>query len=178
MERHYISAVKPAALILRSQTSSLSAGASTASSFLVDMNRLVEKFIEVRIGRYLESGLRLEPQKTRWLDVDRVVSYRPDLVVSRDGHSIAVADVKYKAIGDWTDVGNSDIYQVHTYAEALGLERAVLVSCIAGRPENVRSTVRVSRTGVEVVLWPIDLSVPVPEIDAQLLELALYLGAS
>jgi len=36
----------------------------------------------------------------------------------------------------------------------------------------------VSRTGVEVVLWPIDLSVPIPEIDAQLLELALYLGDS
>ena len=178
MERHYISAVKPAALILRNQTSVLAAGGSTASSFLVDMNRLVEKFIEVRVGRYLDSGLRLEPQRTRWLDVDRVVSYRPDLVVSRDGQPIAVADVKYKAIEDWADVGNSDIYQVHTYAQALGLERAVLVSCIAGRPENVRSTVRVSRTGVDVVLWPIDLSVPVPEIEAQLFELALSLGDS
>lgn len=178
MERHYISAVKPAGLILRNQTSVLAAGGSTASSFLVDMNRLVEKFIEVRVGRYLESGLRLEPQKNRWLDVDRVVSYRPDLVVSRDGRPIAVADVKYKAIGEWADVGNSDIYQVHTYAQALGLERAVIVSCIAGRPESVRSTVRVSRTGVDVVLWPIDLSVPVPEVDAQLLELALYLGDS
>jgi len=178
MERHYISAVKPAALILRNQSTALSSGVSTASAFLVDMNRLVEKFIEDRVGRYLESGLRLEPQKTRWLDDGRVVSYRPDLVVAREGHPIAVADVKYKAVDDWSEVGNADFYQVHTYAQALGLDRAVLVTCTAEGPSNPRDTVVVSRTGVEVVLWPIDLSVPIPEINAQLLELALYLGDS
>jgi 5-methylcytosine-specific restriction enzyme subunit McrC len=140
------------------------------------MNRLVEKFIEDRIGRYLDAGLRLEPQKVRWLDVDRVVSYRPDLVVARDGHPIAVADVKYKAVDEWSEVENADIYQVHTYAQALGLDRAVLVTCTAGRPSNPRGTVVIGGTGVEIVLWPIDLSVPIPEINAQLLELALYLG--
>jgi 5-methylcytosine-specific restriction enzyme subunit McrC len=176
MERHYISAVKPAALILRNHTTALSSGGSAASSFLVDMNRLVEKFIEDRIGRYLDAGLRLEPQKVRWLDVDRVVSYRPDLVVARDGHPIAVADVKYKAVDEWSEVENADIYQVHTYAQALGLDRAVLVTCTAGRPSNPRGTVVIGGTGVEIVLWPIDLSVPIPEINAQLLELALYLG--
>jgi 5-methylcytosine-specific restriction enzyme subunit McrC len=178
MEQHYISAVKPAALILRNQTTALSSGTSKASAFLVDMNRLVEKFIEVRIGRYLESGLQLEPQKTRWLDAGRVISYRPDLVVAREGHPIAVADVKYKAIDDWTEVGNADIYQVHTYAQALGLDRAVLVTCTAERPEKPSSTVTISRTGVEIVLWPIDLSVPIADIEAQLLELAVFLSDS
>ena len=178
MEQHYISAVKPAALILRNQTTALSSGTSKASAFLVDMNRLVEKFIEIRIKRYLESGLQLELQKSRWLDAGRVVSYRPDLVVAREGHPIAVADVKYKAIDDWTEVGNADIYQVHTYAQALGLDRAVLVTCTAERPEEPSSKVTISRTGVEIVLWPIDLSVPIADIEAQLLELALFLSDS
>ena len=175
METHYAPAVRPAALIVENLTATLAAGRSTGPSFMVDMNRLVEKFIEVRIGRYLDSGSGLESQAARWLDVEESISYRPDLVVTRNGAPVAVADVKYKALSELKDIDNADLYQAHTYAQALGLDKAMIICCIAdGRPLP-RQRTTISRTGIEIELWAIDLSVPVLELESQLLELAHFL---
>lgn len=108
----------------------MSAGSTRAFSFLLDMNRLFERFVE----RLVESAIdhkrtRVETQVVYssiiWnADADRGYSrVIPDLVVKGkevSGRQLAI-DAKYK-LYDVKKIDQADIYQTFLYAYALGSE--------------------------------------------------------
>ncbi len=158
LEQHYEFAVRTAALLLRGQSPADRVGSNTLGQFVVDMNELVERFIIERIRRSLPRSLIASPQHQMHLDTVGKQPVRPDLVISDAGGPLLVLDVKYKAVESIDSVATSDLYQLHTYAQLLGLRRAVILSCVASddyAPSPQSLTVR--NTDIEIELWPIDL---------------------
>lgn len=103
-------------------------------AFLLDMNRLFERFLERELARRMPPLFRIRRQTQdhgafRWEDNPRhrrAPEIRPDLVFMRGQRTIAVADAKYKDY-DSRPVSTSDLFQVTTYAYACGAEDAVPV---------------------------------------------------
>jgi len=176
LERHFETPVRLAALIIRNLAINHRGQGQQGTTFLIEMHALVEKFIEVRLRRFLPPGYSLHAQDKRWLDVDAKIQLRPDIVIRKDKADVAVADIKYKSVDEIQKINNADLYQVHTYASVLGLPRATIISCIAGKPPtNGNLAGQVRRTGISINLVPIDLSVPINEIDSQLRTVCLQL---
>jgi 5-methylcytosine-specific restriction enzyme subunit McrC len=173
LERHYEAAVRPAAMILRNTTLVDRPGTQTATSFLVDMNELVETFIGDRLTKFLDGRLEVEGQKPRYLDTAGRISVKPDLVFRQGREAVFVADVKYKVFDELTGASTADIYQLHTYAQIEGLTSGALISCVAaGRQSSVTDRISIRSSGITVHLWPINLRGTLSEIEADLLRLA------
>jgi 5-methylcytosine-specific restriction enzyme subunit McrC len=105
-------------------------GTHPFASFMVDMPRLFESFLTVRLRAMLPAhGLRVVAQRYDYLDEERTVGIRPDvLVYSRAGSvPLLVLDAKYRRPDD-PDVGlNRDLYQVSAYLDRYSLSQGVLV---------------------------------------------------
>ena len=120
------------ALALRGLTLNEQAGTHPYASFLVDMPRLFESFLTQRLSRLLPLyGLRVVAQKHDYLDEERRVGIRPDVLVypRRGGEPVLVLDAKYRRPGGSEgDSGlNSDLYQVSAYLDRYRLKEGVLV---------------------------------------------------
>lgn len=102
-------------------------GQATASTFLLDMNRVFERFLEDSLRAELEGRLVIDGQAADHLDLGRNVPIRPDLLF-RDpsGHVTYVADAKYKITSDGF-ARASDYYQLHAYCTRYGLPEGVLI---------------------------------------------------
>lgn len=169
LEQHYESAVRTAALLLRGRSPADRSGSHTLGQFLVDMNELVETFITERIRRGLPGGLTASAQHQLILDTAQSRVVRPDLVISDADGPMLVLDVKYKALESITSVSTDDLYQLHTYAQLLDLKRAVILSCVATDDElPAPESLTVSKTGIEVELWPIDLQGSAKDLNGQI----------
>lgn len=105
-------------------------GTANASAFLIDMNKVFETFIEVRLRQYLSGILNVHGQRTLTLDVGGSVAIRPDLVFSRptDARDTYVADTKYKLTANGYG-READYYQLLAYSTALGLDEGLLIYC-------------------------------------------------
>lgn len=101
-------------------------------AFLLDMNRVFERFIERDLTRRMNPPFRVASQSRdleafRWQSNPRgrrAPVIRPDLVLFQGGRTMAVADAKYKDY-DRQAVSTSDLFQVTTYAYACGASEAV-----------------------------------------------------
>jgi 5-methylcytosine-specific restriction endonuclease McrBC regulatory subunit McrC len=107
------------ALFLATSSISESTGNFPFKGFLLDMNKLFEKFVEqafVSVGSRL--GLDIHAQRPEPLaDGKFVPIIQPDIVVSSSGSIKAIVDAKYKRDGSGPQ--NSDIFQVIAYGTAL-----------------------------------------------------------
>jgi len=120
LNQHYLPALRLAKLILENSTVNLQQTGDTAfSSFLVDMNRLFEKFLllylRTKLKDYVVKGAsRLGGPYA--LDEKREWRRNPDIVIKRRGKPILVMDAKYKilGIGDKEDI-DADVDQVLIY---------------------------------------------------------------
>ena len=105
-------------------------GTTRGTSFLIDMNALFERFVEVVFRRALE-GRRVSveaqlPMRSVLWDVGKNAPYgtvRPDLVIRRDDGRVLAVDAKYKTY-DVHDVSSADLYQLMIYALATCRPRA------------------------------------------------------
>lgn len=156
LDRHFEQAARLAALILRNMTITEAAGATRSPTFLVNMNALVEKYVEVRLREALRGVLAVTAQLSTTLDMEGRVRIRPDLLLIRHGTPVLVADVKYKAVESVADVARADLYQVTSYATALGLESAALITC--GVAPDLPEQITVRESGVRIRVLPLDLS--------------------
>ena len=156
LDRHFEQAARLAALILRNMTITESAGATRSPTFLVNMNALVEKYVEIRLRDALHGVLDVTAQLSTTLDMEGRVAMRPDLLLSRRGNPVLVADVKYKAVESLAEVSRADLYQVTSYATALGLHSAALITC--GTEPALPEQVTVRESGVRIRVLPLDLS--------------------
>ena len=173
MNQHFAPAVRLAALLCQRHSLADRTGTTSAGTFLVDMNKLVEKFIEVRLQATLRTRLIVNGQERLWLDEDRRVRVKPDLVFEEDGDVKFVADVKYKIIEEVSGSDTSDLFQLHTYAEILGLKSGALITCTTS-DENLKRTdvITVRHSGVKLHVWPIDLRQDIDEITKEIDRLA------
>lgn len=94
-------------------------------TFLIDMNRLFERFVALSVARRLPAGIRLGQQYPVALAADGRVPMSVDLVLTRDGAPFLVADTKYKRL----DHGQqpADVYQMLAYCVATGVPVAALI---------------------------------------------------
>jgi 5-methylcytosine-specific restriction enzyme subunit McrC len=156
LNTHYQPALRLARLLLANLTLVDQQGMTTASSFVVDMNDLFERFVTERLRRALRGRLEVLPQVTVALAEGRRVSMRPDLLFRRRGRAVFVGDIKYKVIADARAL-NADYYQLLAYTTALDLPEGVLIYCLAdgGLPER---SVTVRHAGKVLHTRAIDLT--------------------
>jgi 5-methylcytosine-specific restriction enzyme subunit McrC len=94
--------------------------------FLLDLNKLFEKFVEqafVTVAKKMDVEIR--PQKAERLsDAQFAPMIQPDIAVAYNGRTAAIIDAKYKR--DAYGPQNSDIYQVLAYGTALRCDETYL----------------------------------------------------
>jgi 5-methylcytosine-specific restriction enzyme subunit McrC len=171
---HYQPALRLARLLLENLTLADQRGQHSASSFIVDMNRLFENFVTQRLRRALRGHLEVRSQSNRHLDTHQQVPIRPDLVFRKQGHEVYVADIKYKLTDD-ARARTSDYYQLLAYTTALDLPEGVLIYCLAdgGVPER---TITVRHAGKLLHTLAIDLSGPPTEVTAAITEASTWIS--
>lgn len=149
---HYLPAMRLARLILANLTLQDQHGDTTASAFMLDMNNLFERFVTQRLRLELSGRLEVEGQKSSTLDTAGSVGIKPDLLFSRDGTSVGVADIKYKlrdtdempdsnvqtnndtGFGVWAT--HADYYQLLAYTTALDHPCGTLIYCVDTNKEG------------------------------------------
>ncbi len=101
-------------------------GGNDFRTFLIDMNALFETFVTRSVATRLPGGLSLTGQAKRSLDVGNRVTLLIDMLFTREGRPVLVADTKYKRI-ETHGLGNADVYQMLAYCVATSAPTAVLI---------------------------------------------------
>ncbi len=173
LNSHYEPALRLARLLLSNLTLLDQSGDRSASSFLIDMNRLFEDFVTQRLRRALRGRLEVRSQSRAHLGVDGKVLMRPDLVFRQRGTDVYVADIKYKLTSD-ARARTNDYYQLLAYTTALDLPEGVLIYCLAdgGRPEGM---VTVRHADKLLHTLAIDLTGPPDSVDRAIEEAASWI---
>ena len=147
LNAHYQPALRLARLVLANLALQDVVGDTQASSFMLDMNDLFERFVTERLRRALRGRLDVKDQHPDMLDEERTVAIRPDLVFRSGGSPSLVADIKYKLTDESAAGRHADYYQLLAYTTALDLPEGVLIYCLdASRPDDTdenRSTATV-----------------------------------
>ena len=136
LNEHYKPALRLARLVLANLTLQDAVGETQASSFMLDMNKLFERFVTERLRRALRGRLDVKDQHRDRLDDERTVAIKPDLLFQSDGSPRFVGDIKYKLTDDAAGGRHPDYYQLLAYTTALDLPEGVLIYCLdANRPD-------------------------------------------
>ena len=137
LNEHYKPALRLAQLVLANLTLQDVVGTTQASSFMLDMNELFERFVTERLRRALRSHLDVKSQHSDNLDEDGTVAIQPDLLFSLGGAPKFVADIKYKLTDDAAGGRAADYYQLLAYTTALDVPEGVLIYCLdANLPDD------------------------------------------
>jgi 5-methylcytosine-specific restriction enzyme subunit McrC len=123
----YVSLLDLCRLLVDGLQSGDAVGARAGPAFLLDMERVFERYVTVGIDRHLtdctpQPLVRVSPPRLGQPDF-RV---RPDVLIGPPGRPRLVLDVKWKRLSRAALTGE-DVYQVLAHAAVLGAPRAVLV---------------------------------------------------
>lgn len=171
LNAHYQPALTLALMVLRASFLKLGAGTGRGTAFLVDMNLVFEKFLRnsLRLALNLdERSFPTRPPRT-YLDKGSRIELIPDLTLVKRGKIAWVGDAKYKILPDTKRI-NSDLYQLHAYATALGLPRATLVYGTGKEP--IRHEHIAIGSGSQLQVQELNLNANRSEIERQVAELA------
>lgn len=141
-------------------------GTRRARAFLFPMEAVFERAVARALRRHAPEGVDVSVQEKR-RDLFKESPYggafrlKPDLVIRRGGTVSAVADTKWKLLGDNEktnfDMSQADMYQMYAYQKRYGAERAVLVYPAHGELGKLLAAPPVFRTvgdaEVRVVFW-------------------------
>ncbi|MCR2791690.1 McrC family protein [Microbacterium sp. zg.Y625] len=177
LNQHYAAPLRLARVILEAVSWTHRAGAAIGGTFLVDMAAVFEGYIANRLRSNLANvGLDVSAQDRRWwLDTDRAVALRPDIVISRGGTPLTVADTKYKVLGDGQgSVPNGDVYQAVAYALALHVPTAHLIY-VSG--DVVARVLDVPAVGVHVHVHALPLNGTIEQVESGVADLTAVLTA-
>ena len=203
LNEHYKPALRLARLVLANLTLQDATGETQASSFMLDMNELFERFVTERLRRALRGRLGVKDQHRDRLDEDRRVAIRPDLLFSSQGTAKFVADIKYKLTDDGAGGRTADYYQLLAYTTALDLPEGVLIYCLNAKADSddpddngsiaglrrrhategsaspgaaAVSSVRVRHAGKVLHTYALDLSGTTDDVDKNVRELADWIA--
>ncbi|MCK2033486.1 McrC family protein [Microbacterium sp. KSW4-4] len=158
LNAHYQPALRLARWVLEATSWAHAEGASSGSAFLLNVAKVYEDFV----GRVLQAtlhpeGFDVDLQVSDWrLDTEGKIRMRPDIVISRHGRVVAVADTKYKVWGESDgSPPNADVYQALAYAVTAGV-REVHLLYVSGdmRPRRYE----IAATGTTVIAHAVDVS--------------------
>lgn len=171
LNQHYAPALGLARLVLANLTLTDVRGATSASSFMVDMNDLFQRFVTERLRRELRGRLDVIDEPTVHLGLGQQVAMQPDLVFREPGGTVRyVGDIKYKLATDARG-RSGDYYQLLAYTTAMNLPEGVLIYC--RRPDDIdQSIVTVRNAGKKLVLRSVDLAGPPAQVEHEITMLA------
>ncbi|WP_306231930.1 McrC family protein [Agrococcus beijingensis] len=171
LNQHYAPALGLARLVLANLTLTDVRGGTPASSFMVDMNDLFQRFVTERLRRALRGRLEVVDEPTVHLGLGNRVAMQPDLVFRDTAGAVRfVGDVKYK-LADDARGRSDDYYQLLAYTTAMDLPEGMLIYCRRADGRN-QSTVTVKHSGKRLVARAIDLSGSPAEVEHEILLLA------
>ena len=127
LNEHYKPLVRISRILIENTSFNLQTqGKMRFWSFLVDMNKLFQKFLTFCL-RGLH-GFDINPTPTYKWDVEGLTTISPDIVIGKDKKLKLVVDAKYKQIDlEKKKVYGDDVRQVGDYCTTLGLENGILV---------------------------------------------------
>lgn len=165
VNEHYRSALRMAELIVGFQGMDTQAGDLGSDSFLIDMEKVFEKYVENRF-RFLaqDSDFTFRAQGTgESLDRGGFVGIRPDYLWFHGVKAVGIADAKYKAFSSESQVPNSDVYQMVTYCTRYGLRDGFLI--YASSPSF---TLEIEESPIRVQVRGVDLSEEIQALESHL----------
>lgn len=104
-------------------------------------------------------------------DASGVLRIRPDLVLRRDGHDVAVADTKYKVLDDAGRLRHEDAYQLLAYCSRTGLPVGHLIYAsgnLPAAPYVLRGSdvvLHVHKVDMGQTVDELELAVATPRVD-------------
>ena len=144
LNEHYRPALRLSQLVLANLTLQDAVGEIQASSFMLDMNALFERFVTERLQRALRGRLDVKAQHDDHLGMERdrhgrerKLAIRPDMVFRSAGSPSFVADIKYKLTDDAAAGRHPDYYQLLAYTTALDLPEGVLIYCLDANRDSL-----------------------------------------
>jgi 5-methylcytosine-specific restriction enzyme subunit McrC len=171
LNQHYAPALGLARLVLANLTLTDVRGATSASSFMVDMNDLFQRFVTERLRRELRGRLAVIDEPTVHLGLGKQVAMQPDLVFREPGGAVRyVGDVKYKLAADARG-RSGDYYQLLAYTTAMGLPEGMLIYC-RRQDDTSQSAVTVRNADKKLALRSVDLSGPPEQVEHEIAVLA------
>lgn len=176
LTEHLDRALMLARLILDAVSWTHRDGARRGGTFLVNMATIFEAFFAERLRALLEpTGHAVTTQDRQWwLDNDRLVALRPDIVVARHQAPVCIVDTKYKVRTDGTGAPPSaDVYQMVAYALALNVPTAHLVYVSS---DVVSRTIAVPAARVDIRVHAMTLSGNVTALEGEMVRLAEAVG--
>jgi 5-methylcytosine-specific restriction enzyme subunit McrC len=175
LNEHYRGAVELARLILDGTGFQLRTGDVASHAFLIDMNRVFERFALIALREALRLDVRTFPAGAagRHLHLDErdrpVIDLRPDLSWwEPDGRPSFVGDLKYKRT-QVDEVEHPDIYQLFAYTTAMDLPAGLLIYA-AGEADSGAHVVR--HAGKRLEIRTLDISGAPSAVLARVGELA------
>lgn len=168
LNEHYRPALAFARIILEGHGVSHNTGAAAGHAFLLDMNKLYERWIGAELQARLWPAIGVEEQRNVALVRKPSVTMAPDLMFTRGRSDVLVGDVKYKLTGSGLARG-SDYYQLLAYLTALKLKRGILIYCQAA--DAPPRTVTIEGSLHQITCYPLPLKGGPDDLDRALDEL-------
>ena len=121
----YRPAITIARLLLLNFHPDLRGGQHDVLALLFNMNQLWEGFLLAALRRYgpPEFTCTGQHQEVFWQS-ERRVGLRPDILIRKDDHPVAVLDAKWKRA---EQPSSADLYQLYAYAHHFGVPRVALL---------------------------------------------------
>ena len=130
LNEHYTAALELCRLVLEGLGVAHAAGDQQADAFLIDMNKLFERWVGAELTQRLWPHIEVVEQESVALSEPPRVNMAPDLIFKRAGKTVVVGDLKYKLTSSGLS-STDDYYQLLAYATALRLDHGVLIYCQA-----------------------------------------------
>ena len=152
LDEHYRPAVELARLILDNSSLELQGGEVTGAAFLIDMNKVFERFLYVALGESLglpdrqwrhEEGLTLDEQGHIGMKPD--FSWWPSAGAGDVSRPLFVGDAKYKKPEE-KGYEHADIYQMLAYCTAADLPSGTLVYAAGEGEPGIYKVMHADRT--------------------------------
>ena len=178
LNAHFQPALRLAQWILEATSWAHAEGASSGSAFLLNVVKVYEDFVGSVLRATLKpEGFEVDLQVSDWrLDTDGKIRMRPDIVISRGGRVVSVADTKYKVWGESDgSPPNADVYQGLAYAITAHVPEVHLLY-VSGDVEPRRY--EIAATGTVVVTHAVDVSNGPEELVTRVAELGRALVAT
>ena len=165
LTEHYKPAISLAELIIRFSGIDSRRGDTSATSFLLHMEKIFEKFIGEQFHKLSsQRSFSFSPQGDNMsLDSDGYVRIRPDYLWSNGLETIGLADAKYKHFDNRRQVPNQDVYQMITYCTRYGISDGYLL--YASSPDF---TIDIEGSPIKVHVRKIDLGANIDTLEHQI----------
>ncbi len=122
LNAHYKVPLALAKMILELSSPNLKDGPKQFPAFLIDMNKLFERYIAEELKELCQNDLQLDYQTSNYLDINQQLKIIPDLVLRRADQVLAILDTKYQL-----QETTSSYYQILAYCLAYQSCQGILI---------------------------------------------------